>query len=341
MSVTLTAVSSGSNYKQGSSYPPSSYIGNDDGGSTVYVDRQKSGATFTTDTAYVRFNGAALAGQGTVASATLRLRATTKQDGDNKYSLTCEFYDFGGSSDSGDFAEEATVPVIVPVDVTGISTSAYTDIPLTDLSGITTGNFGFRITLVSQSTAAPAGTNGLEITSHTGTNKPQLVVDFAAGGNDTNLGVASETDTVNPLGRARSRALGVASEADAVNALGRARARAIGFVSETDSVSPVARRRSLTLGVAPEAEIVHPLGRARSRSVGMSLEFDGALPVGRARSRDVGVAGETDQATGLGRARSHVLGVAREQDSVLPLEGGNEVVGGDEDDPIYFQWRMS
>ena len=174
---TLTATSSGSNYRQGSSYPPSSYIGNDDGGSTVWCDRQKSGATFTTDTAYVRFNGSSLSGGGTVTAATLRLWITSRQDGDNKYSLTAEFYDFGGSSDSGDFAEEVTAACVTPVDLTGISTGAYVDLVLTDVSGVSTsGNFGFRITLVSQSTAAPDGSNGVVITSHTGTNKPQLVV---------------------------------------------------------------------------------------------------------------------------------------------------------------------
>lgn len=179
---TLTATSSGSNYRQGSSYPPSSYIGNDDGGSTVWCDRQKSGATFTTDTAYVRFNGSSLSGGGTVTAATLRLWITSRQDGDNKYSLTAEFYDFGGSSDSGDFAEEVTAACVTPVDLTGISTGAYVDLVLTDVSGVSTsGNFGFRITLVSQSTAAPAGSNGVVITSHTGTNKPELVVTQSSG----------------------------------------------------------------------------------------------------------------------------------------------------------------
>ena len=203
---TLTANDSGSNYKQGSSYPPGTYAGDDDGGTTIYVSRLLSGGTHTIDTAYVTFDPTSLAGGDPIDTAKLRLYITAKSDGNN-YMLAGEYYDFAGSSDVSDWAEEVTSPAFTPVDLGAISTSAYLEIDLTDLSGaITSGTIGIRLTLYPNTgqAAAPTTTNSLDITSHTGTNKPQLVVTLGAGSLTAARSVATTWNVAATVNKTRS-----------------------------------------------------------------------------------------------------------------------------------------
>lgn len=322
---TLTATASGSNYRQGSSYPPATYQGNDDGGSIIYVDRQKSGATFTTDTAYLRFSGSALAGQGTPDTATLKLWITGRQDGDAKYLLTAEYYDYGGSpSDSGDFKEEVTSPCVTPVRLNLIGTGAYVSITMSDLSGITTGTFGLRITLVSNSTAAPAGSNGVTITSHSGTNKPQLVVTTSSGGapEEATPGPGTESDVALSPGRAIGRTAAAAIEADSAIAPGKAAARSVTAASSLENaVSP---GRESARGVAPGVEFdeAGEAGAAFGRAAGPAVESDVAGAAGRAIARAVEPAIEVDSASSIADSLvARGTSPAVEFDSAIPASG--------------------
>jgi len=179
---TATANDSGSNYKQGPSWPPANYIGDDDGGTTIFLSKLLSGGTYTADVAYITFNGASLPG-GTVDTATLRLYFTARTDNDAIHDLMVEYYDFGGSSDSSDWVQSIASPCMTPIPLATIGTNAYLDIPLTDFTGITGGTIGFRIAL--SSAGAPSAVNSANITSHTGTNKPELVVTYDIGGSST------------------------------------------------------------------------------------------------------------------------------------------------------------
>lgn len=187
--VTLTAVESGSNFAQGAAWASLSYSGNDDGESTRWTDWQKAG-NYTVDTGYVVFSGAALAGGSPVSAAKLRLYVTTRNDGDAKYDLSAEYYDFQGASDSGDFVKRVTTHAVVPKRLNTISTNAYCELDVDPamLSGITKGRIGFRLTLWSATDPdPPAGSNGITWQSHANTNKPQLVVTLTADEDTTEV----------------------------------------------------------------------------------------------------------------------------------------------------------
>lgn len=191
---TLTASASSNNWRSGSSWPPATHVGNEDGSGTFFVNHEKDGGTYWAANGYLRFDGSSIPG-GTITAANLRLYVgnfyQSKMDADNM-SLAGEYYDYGGTTDSGDYAANVTSPCFTAIDITGITVGQYLEIPLTVLGGInTSGFFGFRLTFVPS--GAPAGFNQLGFHSvPNSTGKPQLVVTTSDGGGTTPVGVDAE-----------------------------------------------------------------------------------------------------------------------------------------------------
>ncbi len=195
---TITAYDSESNWARKTSYPPvmpGDYM-DADTGSTVYTYRSYSGGNYTIDVGYVNFNLEALDPGLTVTEAKLRLYVKAKSDSDSRYGPRAEYYTFPGSSSAADWVAQVTNPCTAPKLLSTISTDQYAELDVTDLTGITLGSvMGFRLTMYTDGTAAPSSNNGIEIVSHSGTQKPQLVItsnddappDPGPGGSHQNL----------------------------------------------------------------------------------------------------------------------------------------------------------
>lgn len=213
---TVTAYDSGSNYAQKSTWPPTTtdYVGDDDGGSTIYVSRNLSGGTYTVDTAYLLFDLSSLSGGSPVSAAKLRVYLKAKSDNDARYGIRAEVYDFGGTSDSSDWVAEVTSPVAATSLLSATAASNYIEMDLTDLTAVSAlGVVGFRITMATTGTAAPSAVNTAQLGSHTDTNKPQLVVTLTSGGGTTPVGVnrTAAWGVRTPVPRTRTTVWGVRS----------------------------------------------------------------------------------------------------------------------------------
>ena len=168
-------------------------------------------------------------------------------------------------------------------------------------------------------------------------------------------GIASETDTALPLGRAKARAAGIGAETDTAQGLGRAKAKTLGVATESDTVQSLGRSKTLAVGLATETDTVLPasatqtaatpyagpwtgptpgwfsptghlspwggsnstVGNVTSATVGAAAETDTAQPLGKTKAKTLGIAAETDTVVAAGRAKRRLVGAAAETDTVL------------------------
>jgi hypothetical protein len=175
-----SAANDGSCYKQGSTWPPTTFAVDD--GVDQYATKIKIGSTYFADVSCLRFDTSSIPDTATITAANLLIDVIAKADDDTTFSLVGEYYDFGGEpSDSTDWKETAS-PQILSVDIGSITAGAVNSIPLTDLSGINkTGITGIRLTL---SAGTPTGQNGVHYAAqeHTTRQEARLEVTYTVAG---------------------------------------------------------------------------------------------------------------------------------------------------------------
>lgn len=135
------------------------------------------------------------------------------------------------------------------------------------------------------------------------------------------LGAAAETDSAQPVGRAKARTVGIASETDTTVAAGRAKRRLIGIAAETDTALTSSRVKSRTLGIASTTDTAVAAGHTKRRLIGSASETDTALTVSRPGHLfgAVNTAAETDTAQPITRSKRRTLGVATTVDAALAM----------------------
>lgn len=158
----------------------------------------------------------------------------------------------------------------------------------------------------------------------------------AAGPATTPIGLVTETDTAQPIGRLKSqaiglvtvantaqsiaarktRALGLASELDTAQAISRSKSRPLGLVSVTNTAQSFGRAKSKALGLVLETDTVWSIVRlASTHAVGLVSELDMVFAIARVKSRAIGLVLETDTAQAASRRKAKALGLATEADS--------------------------
>lgn len=131
------------------------------------------------------------------------------------------------------------------------------------------------------------------------------------------LGLATEADSGQALGRQKLKALTQPSESDASQAISRQKVRALGQVVETDQGVTVTRRKVRALGLATESDTPQTLNRQKARALGLASEADSGQLVARLKVKALGLASETGSSLGITSFDQQlvVLGLASETDS--------------------------
>lgn len=131
-------------------------------------------------------------------------------------------------------------------------------------------------------------------------------------------GVWTTTSFIRAL---KSRALGTAAESDTAQPVTRAKVVALGTALSAESAQSVSEAKARALGQAASAETAQALGPSKTKLLGTATESDAALPVGvNGQLRvTVGTATETTTAQALGRAKVKALGTASETTAARPV----------------------
>lgn len=155
--------------------------------------------------------------------------------------------------------------------------------------------------------------------------------DAVSGGGPitVNVGIASEADAAQPVGKAKAKAIGVASETEAAQAVASRKTIAVGQATEADVSLAVAAAKAATVGVAAETDVAQPVTRpGLFVAVGQASESDAALAVSALKTTAVGQAAETDAAVSVSASKTAQVGAASETDAALAFASAKTVAVG-------------
>jgi len=136
------------------------------------------------------------------------------------------------------------------------------------------------------------------------------------------IGLASGTDTAQPLTRIKVKALGTVTETDAPLSLTRMKLRTLGVNTEADTSMPISSGGAILLGTALGADTAQGFIRSKAKALGATTETDAAQALIRTKVESIGTAVETSAAVSLTKVKLHALGIAAEIGSVLALARG-------------------
>jgi hypothetical protein len=148
---------------------------------------------------------------------------------------------------------------------------------------------------------------------------PLQVLDAGAAGLQATVNQATETETAQPVGRAKALAFGQPSTTDTAQPITPRHTRIIGQALETDTAQSVSRRKARTLGQAVETDTAQPSSRQKRKTIGQAAETDTAQPVSHRKARTLGQVTETDTGQPIARRKTKTLGQPAETDTGQPI----------------------
>lgn len=173
-------------YKSASVYPPTGSVARYTTVGTLYVGRNKAGATYEVDAGLLKFDTSSLPDNAEPTSAVLRVVPTFVANTDS-LSFVAEWYVWNGTD--SDYTATSSNTAHAGTALSGITQNSSRDFTLQNLSGnISVTSYTYLRLHVTQRTsdAAPTGNNACNIAALEDVTyaEPQLVVTYATGGGD-------------------------------------------------------------------------------------------------------------------------------------------------------------
>jgi hypothetical protein len=133
------------------------------------------------------------------------------------------------------------------------------------------------------------------------------------------LGIASSTETAQPLAGAKAATLGIATEASSAQAVVGTKTVALAPAAEADAAQGLVGAKAATLGFAGTVESAQPLTGAKTATLAPVVEQDTAQALSGVKAATLGTAGTVETAQPLVGAKSATLTPALEVDTARPL----------------------
>lgn len=170
---------------------------------------------------------------------------------------------------------------------------------------------------------------------------PQIAALYTSGSTAGTLGgtigVTTETDAAQTLGRRKSKTLGIAAATNDAQPIARTKRKAVGTALETDAAVHI--NRAGVFGVATETDTAQPIGVRKVRALGTATETDASQALAHIKYRALGIATETDASQHIVATMPIIraLGTALETDAaqtivpdyyIGPVDGDLSSAGG-------------
>lgn len=147
--------------------------------------------------------------------------------------------------------------------------------------------------------------------------------DFSAGDvtAGATLGIASSTETAQPLTGAKTATLGTATEASAAQALTGSKVGTLGVANALESAQPLTGSKAATLGTASATETAQPITGAKTTALGTAAASEAAQQLTGSKLATLGITVETAIAQPLTGAKTALLSAAAQTETARPLVG--------------------
>jgi hypothetical protein len=129
------------------------------------------------------------------------------------------------------------------------------------------------------------------------------------------IGLASESNTAQPVARSKVKALGQPSEADVAQLMAKIKARSVGQPVESDAATAVTKHKSRLLGQGSEIDTSLGLVQAQVVTIGQPSETDTATVIAKLKTRSIGEPAETDVSQPVAERKTRTLGQPAEVDA--------------------------
>jgi len=145
--------------------------------------------------------------------------------------------------------------------------------------------------------------------------------DFSAGDvtAGATLGIASSTETAQPLTGTKTATLGTATEAGSAQALVGAKAAALGVAGTVETAQALTGTKTATLTPAVEQDAAQALSGTKAGMLGIAGAVEAAQPFAAVVTATLSPAGAVETAMPLTGAKTAVLTPALEHDTARPL----------------------
>ena len=166
------------------------------------------------------------------------------------------------------------------------------------------------------------------------------VEEDAAGGITANIGLLTEADLTQSLGKAKARAIGLnietdlaqplvqmqfiniglVSESEVSQAFSALKQRAIGLLTEANLAQVFSKSKSKQIGLTSESDLSQVFSKAKSKAIGLVSEIELAQTFSTAKALVIGIVAETELAQAIGSAKAKVIGLLSETDQVFAFD---------------------
>jgi hypothetical protein len=288
-STTINASTTGYVDYSGTGYPPSynAAIANND----PYTSRSNTGSgQYDICVGLLNFNTSSLGAGAVVTAATLKLWTYLQNNADS-LNLNADYYNWGASPDSTDFAN----PVGTDAGSKSLATlayGAYTSITLGNLSNIDVS--GTTYIRIGVSGASPSGMNDVITYGYDKANPPQLVITYTdppvAKSHSLTGGIACNiAESVTAI---NSHALSAAMAGSTVNTVDSVTAHALtaGIAGSIDESVTALSSHTLTAGVGANASNDITALSDHALAAGIAAEVTNSVEVPRLSAVTGGIA---------------------------------------------------
>lgn len=135
-----------------------------------------------------------------------------------------------------------------------------------------------------------------------------------AGGQETPVGRADETDTSLALSDLKIKAMGLSVESDVAQTLSGRKFGTVALGVESDAALALVGRKIETVGLSLETDVALALAGQKVEAMGLSTETDSASALTGSKVSSVGQATETDTAFALNPDNTDSVGMSVEDD---------------------------
>lgn len=140
------------------------------------------------------------------------------------------------------------------------------------------------------------------------------------------IGITTETDAAQAMGKAKLKALGLTTSTESAFAMGRAKLKALGLATTTELAQAMAKLKAKAIGLATSSETAQAMTRAKAKAIGLATSTEVAQALTHSKVKAIGLTSSTELAQAMGRNKTKAIGLATSTEQAFDITRSGQVV---------------